>query len=283
MPANLIGDTSKTLKTWPQAASSFHACLTPPHPHPRYVVTLVQLKGAAMRLALLELLSWITVSVGLASSALIVVDTRVLGYRQPITVLEFVWAVTGVYLGPVGIVAYRRWARPQSRRWQRRHGKPPTRPRHLAILTGLCHCGAHCVLGVILGELVVSFSDVSVGGQALWANYIADYSGALAVGVTFRYFTSVRRGRRRLRDAVVNVAKADLLGVTAFEIALFIWLAISHRVTHAESAMHPSSPVFWFYIQIGLASGFVVAWPGVAWLVRRGVKVTPDHAPGGAR
>ncbi|MET7750123.1 DUF4396 domain-containing protein [Micromonospora sp. NPDC005367] len=236
-----------------------------------------------MQLTLLELLSWIAVGVGLASSALIVVDTRVLGYRQPIKVLDLVWAVTGVYLGPAGVAAYRRWARPQSRRWQQRHGRPRTRPRQIAILTGLCHCGAHCVLGVILGELVVSFSGVRVGGETLWANYVSDYSGALVVGVTFRYFTSVRRGRRRLRDAVVNVAKADLLGVTAFEIALFIWLAIAHHFSGSEPATDPSSPVFWFFIQIGLAAGFVVAWPGIAWLVRRGVKMMPDHGPSPAR
>lgn len=236
-----------------------------------------------MQLALLELLSWIALGLGLASSALIVADIRILGYHQPIKSLEFVWAVTGVYLGPAGIAAYRRWARPQSPRWQRRHGRPPARPRQIAILTGLCHCGAHCVLGVILGELVVSFSGVSVAGETLWASYISDYSGALVVGVTFRYITSVRRGRQRMRDAVVNVAKADLLGVTTFEIALFIWLAISHYVTGPEPATDPSSPVFWFVIQIGLASGFVVAWPATAWLVRRGVKMTPDHSPSRAR
>ncbi|MEV4813581.1 DUF4396 domain-containing protein [Micromonospora avicenniae] len=230
-----------------------------------------------MQLTLLELLSWIAIGVGLASSALIVVDTRVLEYHQPIKIMEFVWAVTAAYLGPAGIAAYRRWARPQSPRWQRRHGRPPARPRQIAILTGLCHCGAHCVLGVILGELVVSFSGISVGGETLWASYISDYSGALVVGVTFRYITSVHRGRQRMRDAVVNVAKADLLGVTAFEVALFIWLAISHHVTDSELATDPSSPVFWFFIQTGLASGFVVAWPATAWLVRRGIKVMPDH------
>jgi hypothetical protein len=226
---------------------------------------------------LLELLSWIALGVGLVSSALIVVDTRVLGYRQPIKIMEFVWPVTGLYLGPAAIAAYRRWARPQSPRWQRRHGRPPTRPRQIAILTGLCHCGAHCALGVILGELVIFFSGISLGRDTLWANYISDYLGAIAVGVTFRYITSVRRGRQRMRDALVNVAKADLLAVTAFEITLFIWLAISQYVTDSEPSMDPSTPVFWFFIQIGLASGFVAAWPATAWLVRRGVKVVPGR------
>ncbi|MGK5741376.1 DUF4396 domain-containing protein [Micromonospora sp. URMC 103] len=232
-----------------------------------------------MRLTLLELLSWISLGVGLVSSALIVVDTRVLGYRQPIKIMEFVWAVTGAYLGLAAIMAYRRWARPQSPRWQQRHGRPPRRPRQIAILTGLCHCGAHCALGVILGELVIFFSGISLGRDTLWANYISDYSGAIVVGVTFRYITSVRRGRQRMRDAFVNVAKADLLAVTAFEIALFIWLAISQYVTDSEPSMDPSTPVFWFFIQIGLACGFIAAWPATAWLVRRGIKVTPEHGP----
>jgi hypothetical protein len=228
---------------------------------------------------LLELLSWIALGVGLVSSALIVVDTRVLGYRQPVKITEFVWPVTGLYLGPAAIAAYRRWARPQSPRWQQRHGRPPKRPRQIAILTGLCVCGAHCALGVILGEVVVSVSGIRIGGDTLWAGYISDYSGAVTVGVTFRYFASVRRGRQRMWDALVTVAKADLLAVTAFEIALFIWLAISRNVTAAEPSMDPTSPVFWFFIQIGLACGFVAAWPATAWLVRRGIKVAPRRGP----
>ncbi|MEU5563441.1 DUF4396 domain-containing protein [Micromonospora musae] len=160
----------------------------------------------------MELLSWIALGLGLVSSVLIVVDIRVIGYRQPIKTMEFVWAVTGLYLGPAAIAGYRRWARPQARRWQQRHGAPPKKPRQIAILTGLCHCGAHCVLGVILGEVFVFATGISLLGSTLWAEYISDYVGAVAVGVTFRYLTSVRRGGRRMWDALVTVGKADLLG-----------------------------------------------------------------------
>ncbi|MEU6206359.1 DUF4396 domain-containing protein [Micromonospora musae] len=197
--------------------------------------------------------------------------------------MELVWPVTGFYLGPAAIVAYRRWARPQSLRWQQRHGRPPKRPRQIAILTGLCHCGAHCALGVILGEVVIFSTGIGLRGETLWDNYICDFLGAVIVGLSFRYYTSVRRGRERLRDALVSVAKADLLAVTAFQIALFIWLAISLKVTSSEPSLEPTTPIFWFFTQVGLALGFVAAWPATAWLVRRGIKVVPGHGPARTR
>ncbi|WP_204942905.1 DUF4396 domain-containing protein [Micromonospora luteifusca] len=230
---------------------------------------------------LLVLLSWISLGAGIVSSALIAVDTRVRGYRQPIKSEEFVWPITGLYLGPAAVVAYRRWVRPHSRRWQQQNGRPPRRPRQIVILTGVCQCGAHCALGVILGEMVVFAGGIRLAGDTLWASYISDYIGAVVVGVAFRYFTSVRRGRLRMWDALVTVCKADLLAVTAFEIALFVWLAFSHHVIAPEPPLNPTTPAFWFFIQIGLASGFVAAWPATSWLVRRGIKVMPWPAPDG--
>ncbi|MEH0928619.1 DUF4396 domain-containing protein [Micromonospora sp. CPCC 205558] len=231
-----------------------------------------------MQQMVLMSLSWIAIGVGVVSSASIVVDIRVGRYRQLLKNEEFVWPVTGLYLGPAAVVAYRRWIRPHSPRWQQRHGRPPKKPRQLAVLTGVCQCGAHCALGVVLGEVVVFAGDIKLAGDTLWASYVSDYLGAVVVGVTFRYFTSVRRGRHRIWDAIVTVAKADLLTVTAFEMALFVWLALSHHVIVPEPPLNPTTPAFWFFTQIGLASGFIAAWPATAWLIRRGIRVEPRRA-----
>jgi len=36
--------------------------------------------------------------------------------------------------------------------------------------------------------------------------------------------------------------------------------------------LHPDEPTFWFMMQIGMALGFLTAWPVNWWLVRAGIK-----------
>ncbi|MEU5563440.1 DUF4396 domain-containing protein [Micromonospora musae] len=66
--------------------------------------------------------------------------------------------------------------------------------------------------------------------------------------------------------------------MTIFQITLFAWLAISRHVTVPEPPLDPTTSSFWFFTQVGLASGFVAAWPAAAWLVGRGIKVAPGAA-----
>jgi hypothetical protein len=34
----------------------------------------------------------------------------------------------------------------------------------------------------------------------------------------------------------------------------------------------PTSPVFWFLMQLGMIVGYFTSWPANAWLIRRGIK-----------
>jgi hypothetical protein len=74
------------------------------------------------------------------------------------------------------------------------------------------------------------------------------------------------------------VVKADLLTVSAFELALLVWLALAHDLVF-PTVLRVNNPVFWFILQIGLIIGFFAAWPASSWLIRRGVNVEPRAAP----
>jgi hypothetical protein len=116
-------------------------------------------------------------------------------------------------------------------------------------------------------------------GDMPWADYIADYVSAVAVGVVFRYFASAHRDGSRMWCALVTVAKADLLSVSPFELALIVWLALISRVIFPGPRLRPDSPVFWFVVQIGLITGFFAAWPVTLWLIHRGVKAESPTTP----
>jgi Domain of unknown function (DUF4396) len=226
----------------------------------------------------LLILSWVALAAGLTSAAVIVVDESVLGYRQPVRILEVVWPVTALYFGPETIAAYRKWGRPQSLRWRERHGDPPKKLQNPALLH-LRHCGAHCTLGAIIATVITFAIGINVSGEREWPEYIADYVAALAMGILFRYSAEPRTGGSRVWAAMRIVVKADLLTVSAFELALLVWLILVHDLVFPAAVLRANNPVFWFILQIGLIIGFFAAWPASSWLIRRGVAVEPRASP----
>jgi hypothetical protein len=213
----------------------------------------------------------------LASTVSIGVDILVRGYRQPAKIMEITWLVTGLYLGPAAIMAYRKLGRPLSTKWQQRYGNPSRRPRLAAVWIHLFHCSAHCTLGAIIATVVIYTIGIDESGR-LWPDYAGDYIAAVAVGVAFRYVHQPRRRGLRPWAAIKTFVKADLLSVSVFELALIVWLAVADRLGFYE-ALRPDNSVYWFIVQIGLIIGFFTAWLP-AWLSRRDVKgPLPDTPP----
>ncbi|MFE9959147.1 DUF4396 domain-containing protein [Micromonospora sp. NPDC005299] len=224
------------------------------------------------------MLSWATLVLGLASAAVIVVDSFIGGNRQPAKVMELVWPVTALYFGPAAIMAYREWGRPQSARWRQRYGNPPKKPRHADVVFGLCHCLAHCTLGAVIATVIIFGFDINIAGETLRPLYVGDFVGAVAVGVAFRYATEAHTGGRKVWAAIRSVVREDLLTVSAVELTLFIWIALVEHLVFPD-VVRPSSPVFWLIHQIGLIIGFFAAWPATLWLIRRGIRMETPGTP----
>ena len=220
----------------------------------------------------LVMLSWTVLAMGLASSAVIVVDIYVRGYRQSVKIKEMIWSVTALYQGPAAVACYWTWGRPEALRWQQRCPNPPKRPRPPIGLVEGFHCGAHCTLGAIIASVAIFAVGIPLGSGPLWVDYIGDYLLAIIVGVMFRYLVAPGRGGRRVWAALMIVTKSDLLAVSAFELALFVWLTLVGYVIFSGSPLRAESSAFWFFIQVGLIGGFFAAWPVTVWLIHKGVK-----------
>ncbi|HEV7212544.1 MAG TPA: DUF4396 domain-containing protein [Blastococcus sp.] len=223
----------------------------------------------------LTALSWAALVVGFACAAIILFDIFGRGYRQRMGVMEAVWPVNALYLGPLALVGYRRYGRPSSRRWLREHGtdSAPDKPDWATTSVGVAHCGAGCTLGDIIAESLIFALGISVAGTALWAEYIGDYVLAIALGLVFQYFAIAPMRGLSFRKGIVAAAKADILSLTAFEVGLFGWMALMAFVFFpGPHRLHPDSPVYWFLMQIGMALGFLTAYPVNAWLIKKGIK-----------
>lgn len=223
----------------------------------------------------LVVLSWVAVAVAVAAAVDILIDIYGRGYRQKMPIMQAVWPVTALYFGPAASWAYRRFGRPNSSKWQAEHGRdePPDKPGWASTAVGVSHCGAGCTLGDIAAAFVVFALGASIAGVTVYAEMLGDYLAALTLGIVFQYFAIAPMRGLGVRDGLVAAAKADVLSLTSFEIGLFGWMAVMAFVFFpGPHHLLPTSPVYWFGMQIGMIIGFATAWPVNVWLIRRGIK-----------
>ena len=227
-----------------------------------------------MPAAWLVVLAWVALAVAFLCAGAIVYDILGRGYRQHMRVMEVVWPVTALYAGPLALWGYRRFGRPRTRRWLADHDRdePPGKPCWAAVAVGVSHCGAGCTLGDIIAEFGVFFLGLSVAGETLFAEYVGDYVLAILLGLAFQYFAIAPMRDLDLREGIVAAAKADILSLTAFEVGLFGWMALTSLVFFPDPHLHADSPVYWFLMQVGMCLGFLTAFPVNVWLIRRGIK-----------
>jgi hypothetical protein len=139
--------------------------------------------------------------------------------------------------------------------------------------TGVSHCGAGCTVGDVIAEFTVFGLGASLAGLTLGAEYLGDYLAAVALGVIFQYFAIAPMRGLTLGRGLAAAVKADVASLTAFEVGLFGWMALMSFVLFpAPHHLHPSSPVYWFLMQVGMIAGFFTAWPVNTWLIRAGIK-----------
>lgn len=220
----------------------------------------------------LTAVAWIALTLSGLCAAYILLDIYVNGYRQRMPIMEAVWPVNALYLGPLAVWLYSRYGRPQSSKWQDRTGEPPDKPRWATTTVGVMHCGAGCTLGDIIAETGIFLLGITIAGEAIWAEFAGDYLLALALGIVFQYFAIAPMRGLSLGKGLVQAAKADVLSLTAFEVGLFGWMALMAFVFFPDPHLQPDTAAYWFLMQVGMALGFLTAYPVNAWLIRRGIK-----------
>jgi Domain of unknown function (DUF4396) len=260
----------------------------------------------------LTIVAWTYLSICFACAAGIAYDISFNHRRQPMGVMNAVYPITALYLGPFALAFYWRWGRsagqmappPMMSRVsasrlalvpaagpvpryddacaagpagdaQRERPLPErTRPRWVTMASEVSHCGAGCSLGDVISEFVIFGLGVAIAGVTLWAEYVGDYILALAFGIAFQYFAIAPMRGLGLRDGLKAATKADFISLTAFEVGLFGWMAVMAFVLfRAPHQLTPSSASFWLLMQVGMIIGFFTSWPANVWLVRRGIKV----------
>jgi hypothetical protein len=90
----------------------------------------------------------------------------------------------------------------------------------VSVAIGVSHCGAGRTIGEIVGTWLVSALGLKLLGLELPAEYVADVTLALTLGIAFQYFSIAPMRGLSLRDGISVAIKADALSRAAFEIGL---------------------------------------------------------------
>ena len=220
----------------------------------------------------LTVVSWIFVGIAVLCAAALLYDIYGRGYRQRTSVMEAVWLITALYLGPLALWAYNRWGRPRSEKWQKEHGGAPDKSLPAAAATGGTPGGAASAVGHVLGVPLVVFSGLTIAGEALWVMIMVIAVIATLLLFVFEYFFSSVPARGLPSGKGLGVALLiALVTVLAFDVGMGGWMLVMHFLLF----MPPLTDVtFLFLMQVGLILGFLTGYPAVLWLTQRGIKTT---------
>lgn len=235
-----------------------------------------------------QIFGWIALVVGIASAAWILWDILGRGNRQHMAVMNWVWPVTALYLGPFALWGY--FVRDRQPPSDEQNGSDGTGKadgrlawafspgNRWPITKGVSHCGAGCTLGDIVGEWVVYVTAWTIPvfslapANSLMAMYVVSFVLAWVLGIVFQYFSIVpMRDDVGVLDGLWLAIKADTLSIISFQAGLFGFMALTHLVLW-QPPLSIASPTYWFMMQVGMIIGFFTSWPVNAWLIRRGWK-----------
>jgi putative flippase GtrA len=218
----------------------------------------------------LTFLAWASLAAGFLSAGATLFDVYGRGLRQPMRVMEAVWPITALYLGPLGWLAYARVGRPRVERRAGAGREAVAEWQDIAVSAS--HCGAGCALGDVAGEWVVFAGSITIAGAALWPGYVLDYAIAYVLGILFQYLAIKPMSDLSRRAALRRAIQADTLSIVAFELGMFAWMALVYFVLFTHPHLSADDAAFWLMMQLAMAIGLLTTYPTNAWLVRRGVK-----------
>ena len=159
-------------------------------------------------------------------------------------------------------------------RMHEHHHGDSSRPFFATVTAGVCHCGAGCVLGDIVGEWLVYGTNAYIGSnpaRLLWAEMLVDFGFAFLFGLVFQYFSIAPMSGDYSVKTVYRALKADALSLISFEVGLFGWMA-AFQIGIFNDRIEMNMVTYWWMMQIGM---FIGHWTGVPvnwWLIKAGIK-----------
>jgi hypothetical protein len=209
----------------------------------------------------LTAIAWLVISLGLASCAMILFDVFVDGQRQDNWIMEIVWPLTALYLGPLALWLYWRYGRASAY---------PERSMWVSTAFATSRYGAGCTFGNIIGSSAVFLFGLKVAWLNALVELPLDFVLAFGLGIYFLYLADPPQVARGLREALAATVRAHGLRLLVFQTGVFSWMILAQMAVLAPHGIRADSPTFWLMMQVGSAVGFLASFLGNWWHVRAG-------------
>lgn len=211
------------------------------------------------------------VAICILCSAIIVID--IVRHPQHMWIMDVVWPVTALYSGPLGLLFYFASGRNVMHNGaggQHAH-QTHKKPMWQSVLTGALHCGAGCSIGDLISSYLLLSIPLMLFGRKIYGDWLVDYIFAFAIGIVFQYFAIKPMKSLSPGQAVIAALKADALSLTAWQVGMYGWMAISTFLIF-HHPLDATQPIFWLMMQIGMLCGLLTAYPVNWWLIKSGIK-----------
>ncbi|AOM01758.1 DUF4396 domain-containing protein [Cobetia marina] len=166
--------------------------------------------------------------------------------------MKWVWGLTTLYSGIVGLLVYRFAGRRQiADNRDARKG-----------LRSVAHCYSGCGLGEFVG-VVLAVGLLALGN---FATAIITFLFAYLFGFLLTVGPMLQAGSDDKRKVIQDAFRSETASIFVMElvaISVDLWLG-------GRSGMHDA--LFWNSMVISLSLGLLAAWPVNVWLVKRGIK-----------
>ncbi len=224
----------------------------------------------------LQTIATISIIIGFICLLVILIDILA-GHKQHMMVMNFVWPITGLYAGPLALIAYytigRKGTQKEMMRAKEKDQPMPSKkkPFWQSVMVGALHCGSGCTLGDIVAETLLLYVTLAIVGNPLVNSWIIDYVFAFALGIVFQYYSIKPMKNLSPKQGLIAALKADTLSLTSWQVGMYGGMAIATFLIF-KHRLEANTIVFWFVMQFAMMLGFLTAFPVNWWLIKKGIK-----------
>lgn len=224
-------------------------------------------------------IGWIVISI--ISAIVVLID--VIREPQQMKIMNAVWPINALWGGPVILGAYftlgkhRKMSMEMSKNSMQMDSsmKMPMDTKYSKFWQGIVvdalHCGAGCSLSDLVGSWIFYYLlSFSIFNQKLLGEWLFDYVLALIIGILFQYAAIAPMMNGSIIYKLFQAFKIDFWSLTAWQVGMYGWSAIVNWGLKLHFT--PVMPAFWLMMAIGMACGFITAYPMNWLLVRLGIK-----------
>ncbi|MBB5321598.1 DUF4396 domain-containing protein [Marinobacter oulmenensis] len=198
--------------------------------------------------------TWTGLSIWLAlvvaSVVWVIYDLKTSNSHIP-SIMQWVWILTVLYSGPIGVAVYRYSGRKQI----------ATDNLSRKGFRSVAHCYSGCGMGEVLG-VIIAVGLLATGN--LWASIIT-FVLAYVFGFALNVGPMMQNGMA-FKDAVKGAFVAETISISVMEaVAITVGLYLGGQATMADA-------LFWTSLYVSLTLGLFAAWPANLLLIHFGLK-----------